>query len=149
MLLWRINLVWTSHASVRAGSLFQTPVRSSGTSLITPHARTVRSSSRQGKAASRAKTPPVKNPSVSEYKQEFKGDGKANGNNWQRRFRYLTEIAWGLCVVHCVRRYVMETCYVSGPSMQPTIQENSVLLIDKVCTSCHGKGSQSRKEEFI
>ena len=60
-------------------------------------------------------------------------DGPGQGTRRARQgLLWAGELAWLFCVAHCLKEHVMEPCAVHGPSMQPTIEHKSWLLIDKV-----------------
>lgn len=60
-------------------------------------------------------------------------DGVGRGASWARRgLLWAGELAWLACVAHCLKEHILEPCAVHGPSMQPTIEHKSWLLIDKV-----------------
>ncbi|CAN0020371.1 unnamed protein product, partial [Hapterophycus canaliculatus] len=45
---------------------------------------------------------------------------------------FVRDLTWLLCVFHCVREYIAEPCLVRGPSMRPTIEHESWVLVNKV-----------------
>ena len=60
-------------------------------------------------------------------------DKLGEGSSWARLgLLWAGELAWLACVAHCLKEHVLEPCAVHGPSMQPTIEHKSLLLIDKV-----------------
>lgn len=63
------------------------------------------------------------------------GGKRGTGRNLESRLQQVVYLAWAICVVHCIKQHVLETAYVRGPSMQPTIEDNSVLLVNKVCST--------------
>ncbi|CBN73966.1 conserved unknown protein [Ectocarpus siliculosus] len=46
--------------------------------------------------------------------------------------KFVRQMAWFVCAYQCLREYVVEPCLVHGPSMRPTIEHNSLLLINKM-----------------
>lgn len=55
------------------------------------------------------------------------------GHSWARRgLAFAGELVVAACTVHCFMEFVAEPYTVAGPSMQPTIEDKSVLLVNKV-----------------
>lgn len=68
--------------------------------------------------------------SVSSGGRKKGGDGR---RGWSREgFVFLRDVSWMFCTYLCLKEHVAEPCLVSGPSMRPTIEHNSWLLINKV-----------------
>lgn len=60
-------------------------------------------------------------------------DGLGQGTGRARQgLLWAGELAWLASVAHCLKEYALEPCTVHGPSMQPTIEDKSWLLMDKV-----------------
>ncbi|CAN0045621.1 unnamed protein product [Scytosiphon promiscuus] len=76
-------------------------------------------------------------------RQQQRGDnGGGGGNNWSEQgLIFVRDLTWLLCVFHCIREYVAEPCLVHGPSMRPTIEHESWVLVNKA-------GRQSRTLEL-
>ncbi|CAM9453119.1 unnamed protein product, partial [Ectocarpus sp. 8 AP-2014] len=65
----------------------------------------------------------------------------SSSSSWgQEGAKFVRQMAWFVCAYQCLREYVVEPCLVHGPSMRPTIEHNSLLLINKM-------GGRGRKIE--
>lgn len=63
--------------------------------------------------------------------QQKKG-GNRRGSWAQEGLSFVRDMAWLACTFHCLKEYVAEPSLVRGPSMRPTIENGSWLLVNKV-----------------
>ncbi|CAM9460666.1 unnamed protein product [Ectocarpus sp. 12 AP-2014] len=65
--------------------------------------------------------------------QDRGGPHDSSSSSWgQEGAKFVRQMAWFVCAYQCLREYVVEPCLVHGPSMRPTIEHNSLLLINKM-----------------
>lgn len=98
---------------------------------------TSRTSSREFGSSARGVTRIVGGGSAggSQEKREKWQQGKGGGRrgSWaQEGLSFVRDMTWLVCTYHCLKEYVAEPCLVRGPSMRPTIEHGSWLLINKV-----------------
>lgn len=53
-------------------------------------------------------------------------------NIWKRIIDYSKTIAKGVLIYYYIKTYICEVSLLEGPSMEPTLNEESVVLIDKL-----------------
>lgn len=83
------------------------------------------------------------------HQQQHNRRDNGGGNNWSEQgLVFVRDLTWLLCVFHCLREYVAEPCLVRGPSMRPTIEHESWVLVNKVsgraCFCCERENSHAR-----
>ena len=68
-----------------------------------------------------------------EHGQRQQKEGGGRRGSWaEEGVSFVRYATWLVCTYHCLREYVAEPCLVRGPSMRPTIEHGSWLLVDKV-----------------
>lgn len=64
--------------------------------------------------------------------QQKGGNGRRRRSWAQEGLSFVRDVTWLVCTCHCLKEYVAEPCLVRGPSMRPTIEHGSWLLVNKV-----------------
>ncbi|CAM9959122.1 unnamed protein product [Pylaiella littoralis] len=68
-----------------------------------------------------------------QQQQQQRDGGDEGRSTWgQEGWAFARDVTWVACLYHCLTAYVAEPCAVRGPSMRPTIEDGSWLLVNKM-----------------